>query len=535
MKVESTIYQALVKTASKYPHRKALLFRGKAITYERFIHRVDALSVGLTQFGLKKDDVITFAMPNIFEAVFGFYASTKLGLKCHMVHPITPVKQMRKYMKETSSKVLVVLDTFYNHYKDLKEDGVHIFLANPMNEFNPFMKIVYQMINRKKLNSIKFDDQVQKFKTLYGEGTVNVTNINPKASAVYLHSGGTSGLPKTIELSHHAINYLASQAGYIMGSEDFENKHMLAVLPMFHGFGLCMGIHGMMVSGGVNTLMPKFDAKEAVKLISKNQINYIIGVPSLFESLLKQSGFDSPKMEHIDQTYVGGDYVSLDLKKRFDAQMKKNGSDARLLEGYGLTEVVTVCSVNTLRDHNPKSVGKPVPGIEILIKDLESNHILGPNEDGEIIVTGPTVMNGYLNDKEATENAFFSYDNKTWVRTGDLGHINKDGYLFFKQRLKRIIKVLGIPVLPGEIENLLMDYDQVSEVAAIGIPDKDKGNIVKLFIVWNDPKQSIPFDEIKKIIKENISNYAIPKEMVVLDELPKTVIGKIDVLALEKL
>jgi acyl-coenzyme A synthetase/AMP-(fatty) acid ligase len=144
-------------------------------------------------------------------------------------------------------------------------------------------------------------------------------------------------------------------------------------------------------------------------------------------------------------------------------------------------------------------------------------------------------MNGYLNDKEATENAFFSYDNKTWVRTGDLGHINKDGYLFFKQRLKRIIKVLGIPVLPGEIENLLMDYDQVSEVAAIGIPDKDKGNIVKLFIVWNDPKQSIPFDEIKKIIKENISNYAIPKEMVVLDELPKTVIGKIDVLALEKL
>jgi acyl-coenzyme A synthetase/AMP-(fatty) acid ligase len=118
---------------------------------------------------------------------------------------------------------------------------------------------------------------------------------------------------------------------------------------------------------------------------------------------------------------------------------------------------------------------------------------------------------------------------------GDLGHINKDGYLFFKQRLKRIIKVLGIPVLPGEIENLLMDYDQVSEVAAIGVPDKDKGNIVKLFIVWNDPKQSIPFDEIKKIIKENISNYAIPKEMVVLDELPKTVIGKTDVLALEKL
>jgi long-chain acyl-CoA synthetase len=304
---------------------------------------------------------------------------------------------------------------------------------------------------------------------------------------------------------------------------------------MFHGFGLCMGIHGMLISGGVNTLMPKFSAGEAVKLIAKNQINYVIGVPSLFESLLREPGFDSTEMRHIDQAFIGGDYVSMDLKKRFDQQMIKNQSPARLLEGYGLTEVVTVCCVNTLKDHNPESVGKALPGISILIKDLGSDKILEANQDGEIIVTGPTVMKGYLNDEAATKASFFKYNDQTWVKTGDLGFIDQEGYVHYKQRLKRIIKVLGIPVLPAEIENFLMDYSEISEVAAVSMPDSDKGNVVKLFVVWNDVNKKLSLQTIQKAIKENISVYAIPKEMVELDELPKTLIGKTDVMALEKM
>ncbi|MFP4477899.1 MAG: class I adenylate-forming enzyme family protein [Candidatus Izemoplasmatales bacterium] len=536
MKVDLTLYQALAKTASNYSTRNALLFRGKYLTYEQVMTKIDYLAGGLTEFGLKKGDVITFALPNVFEAVFGFYAGSKLGLKCHMVHPITPVKQMKKHMEETKSQTIVVMDTFYDHYKELLEDNkITMFLVNPVEEFGFLLKTIYKVINRKKLKNIKFNQGLRKFSSLYSKLVLNVTNINPQSSAVYLHSGGTSGEPKTIELSHQSINYLASQASYIMGVNDFENKHMLAVLPMFHGFGLCMGIHGMLINGGVNTLMPKFDASEAVKLIAKNRINYLIGVPSLFESLLKQTGFNSLKMKYIDQAFVGGDYVSTDLKKRFDQQMIDNGSPARLLEGYGLTEVVTVCCVNTLDDHNPQSVGKALPGISILIKDLETDEILPVNANGEIIVTGPTVMNGYLNDSQATKETFFDYDGKTWVKTGDLGFMDKEGFIHFKQRLKRIIKVLGIPVLPAEIENLLMDYDQISEVAAVSLPDDEKGNVVKLFIVWKDKSNPISDQEIRTIIKENISIYAMPKYIVSLEELPKTPIGKINILALEKM
>ena len=536
MKVNATIYQCLLKSASVHSHQNALLFNGKYFTYEALVQKIDHLASGLNQFGLTKGNVITFAMPNVFEAVFGFYASSKLGLICHMVHPITPVIQMKKYMKISGSKTLVVLDSFYHHYESLLEDPeITIFLVSPVSEFNFVIKSLYKIIQRKNLKGIKYGQRVKKFTDLYANQVINVTNINPLSTAVYLHSGGTSGQPKTIELSHQSINYLASQCGYIMGVESFENKHMLAVLPMFHGFGLCMGIHGMLVSGGVNTLMPKFDPKKAIQLSAKNQINYLIGVPSLFESLLKQPHFNSSKMMHIDQAFVGGDYVSTDLKNRFNQQMINNGSPARLLEGYGLTEVVTVCSVNTLKENHPTSVGKAVPGMTIQIKDLSSDEILGPNQDGEIIVTGPTVMNGYLNDQEATNQAFFIYQDKRWIRTGDLGSINEQGQLFFKQRLKRIIKVSGVPVLPFEIENLLSCQEEIAEVSAISVPDQDKGNVVKLFIVWSNKDKTLSDQQMKEIIKNHLGTYAIPRDIVALEALPKTVIGKLDVLELEKM
>lgn len=536
MKTELTLYQMLEQSVVKYPNRHALLFRGKYLTYEALLQKIDYLASGLLEIGLKKEDTITFALPNVFEAVFGFYASSKIGLRCHMVHPMTPAKQMAKHMKETKSQTLVILDTFYNHYQELLNDeSISIYLVNPMTEFSGLMKYIYKVINRQKLKDIYKNERVKDFSCLYLRKVTHISNINPNSTATYLHSGGTSGKPKTIELSHHSINYLASQMDYILNKDDYEDTHMLAVLPMFHGFGLCMGIHGMLLLGGVDTLMPKFDPKDAVKKISKNQINIIIGVPSLFESLLKQPGFDSTKMANIQQAFVGGDYVAMDLKRRFNAQMIKNHSQAELLEGYGLTEVVTVCSVNTLKAHNPESVGQALPGIDMCIKDLTSDKILASNEAGEILVSGPSRMIGYLNDKEATKQAFFIYDNKTWVKTGDLGFIDDAGYVHYKQRLKRIIKVSGMPVLPAEIENLMMNYDQISEVCAVSMPDENKGHAIKLFVVWKDKQKQMTFDEIKQIIKENLGIYARPQEIVVLDELPKTIIGKTDVIALEKM
>ncbi len=536
MQANISLYHAVLETKKQFPDRNALLFMGKYVTYQELIEKIDKVANGFHAMGLGKGDVVTMALPNVFEAVYAFYATNKLGIIGHMVHPVTPVVQMKKFMKETNSKVLLVMDTFFEHYKSLLVEGIKIILVSPVLDFGFVKKIGYSLLNFKKLRNIKYSESVLNFKTLYKEKPrTQAAEIDPLATATYLHSGGTSGQPKTIELSHYSINYLAGLTSYVMGCEDFANKHMLAVLPMFHGFGLCMGIHGMLRFGGVNTLMPKFEADKAVNLIKANQINYVIGVPSLFEALLRHPDFSHPLIKNLDQAYVGGDYVAIDLKNRFDKAMETVGSNARLLEGYGLTEVVTVCSVNTLKDHVQKSVGKALPGIKMAIVNHETKEFLPANSDGEIVVSGPTVMNGYLNDPEATKATIFKKGKTKWVFTGDLGFIDEAGYVHFKQRLKRIIKVSGIPVLPAEIENLLMSLESVSEVAAIGVEDELKGNMVKLFIVWNQNKAKISDEKIKDIIKRNLGAYAVPKDIVELKELPKTAIGKTDVLKLEKM
>lgn len=536
MKTDITLYESLHNTYKKYPDRNALLFMKKYIDYKTFISKVDSLANGFIDLNINKGDVVTLAMPNVFESLFAFYALNKCGVVCHMVHPLTPVKQMKKFMKTTGSKHLIIFDTFYLHYKAVLDDKeTRLILASPVTEFGIVKKIGYKVINWKKLNKISYGDRIIKLENLYKDGDTTPVKINPKETAFLLHSGGTSGEPKTIELSNSAVNYLASQIPFIMGIKDFEDYHMLAVLPMFHGFGLCMGIHGFLMQGGVDTLMPKFSSDETVRLIKEDQCNIIIGVPSLFEALLRNKQFRSTEIKNIKQAYVGGDYVAKDLKERFDQVMEYYYSQARMLEGYGLTEVVTVSSVNTLENHNQESVGKPLPGIKMGIINQKTNEFLSPNTAGEIVVSGPTMMNGYLNDKAATEKTIIEIDGEKWVKTGDLGLIDDEGYVHYKQRLKRIIKVSGMPVLPSEIENYLMSFKEIQEVAAIGKPDIEKGNMVKLFVVWNEGAGKLEHDKIKQLIKENISRYAVPTEIVEMKELPKTIIGKTNVLELEKL
>ncbi len=534
----NSLYMAIKNSALKYPDDNAMYFMGKYVTYQTLLNKIDRVAAGLTNLGVKKGMVVSMAMPNIFEAIYAFYAVNKLGAIAHMVHPLTPVKQMERYMKTTKSRILLVLDTFYAHYRDLLANPDTILvLASPVAEFGIVKKLGYKLINRKRLESLdRNNSRVIRFSSLYSpDFSMEPVSQDPKATAVYLHSGGTSGEPKTIELSSFAINSLALKLPYIVGEKSYRMRHMLGVLPMFHGFGLCMGIHALLLQGGVNTLMPKFNAPTVVKLIKQNRINYIIGVPSLFENLLAQPGFSGKGIENLRQAYVGGDYVSSDLLARFAKRMEASNSQARLLEGYGLTEVVTVCAVNTLSAHKSGTVGKPLPGIDIRIVDLETRGTLGPGQPGEIAVTGDTMMNGYLHDANATKSTFLSDgQGKQWVLTGDYGFLDKDGYLCFKQRLKRIVKVLGMPVLPSEIENLVMSLDEVREAAAIGIPDKEKGFVIKLYLVL-DMKAGHPHDDqqIKDLIKQEISVYAVPKTIVYRDGLPKTAIGKIDVRKLE--
>lgn len=537
MNPNQSLYGAVKNTADVYPERKALLFMNNYLSYSYLLDRIDRTAAGLQKMGIKKKMVITICMPNIFECVYLFYACNKIGAICHMVHPLTPAKQMEGFLSSTNSQYLFIIDTFYANYASLQQKtALTMVLCSPVDEFSFIKKIGYRLINRKRLKPIRLNDKTLRFKSIIenNEPIKKEDPLRPKETAVYLHSGGTSGNPKTIELSAFAINSLASKTDYILNETDFENKAMLAVLPMFHGFGLCMGIHAMLYFGGSDALMPKFNALDTIALLKKNRINYIIGVPSLFENLLSKPEFAGPHLKNLHQSFVGGDYVSPSLKNRYDALMDKWDSQCRLLEGYGLTEVVTVCAVNLLSDYKPDSVGRPLPGIKVKIVGLESRQLQPIGECGEIAVSGPTQMNGYLNDTAATAKTItHGPEGDTWVLTGDYGFMDPEGHLHFKQRLKRIVKVSGMPIMPSEIETLVTAFDGVAEAAAIGIDDVDKGHMIKLFIRMKDKTARLDETMLKKQIKENLSVYAVPKTIEYVNDLPHTIIGKIDILALE--
>ncbi|MCK7486347.1 MAG: AMP-binding protein [Bacillus subtilis] len=327
-----------------------------------------------------------------------------------MVHPLAP-RADERIMKHADSKMLVILDTMHSVYRGLVEElGVTLVLVRPVATFAGIKPFAYRLINRKKLAGIVYGREGQGACRLprHGQPAAKTAKTDPKAAAVYLHSGGTSGLPKTIELSAYAINTLAFQTPFVMEEPDFNGRHMLGVLPMFHGFGLCMGIHAMLSLGGTDTLMPKFKADQTIDLIKKNRINYVIGVPTLFESLLNHPKFAGKHLANLRRAYVGGDFVSAKLKEDFSRVAKEWGSTAELLEGYGLTEMVTVLAVNTPSNKRPDTVGHPLPGIGVKILDVANQSEVPMGVCGEIAVTGETMMIGYLHDPAATAQSIIS-------------------------------------------------------------------------------------------------------------------------------
>ena len=536
MNSRQSMYQLVEDAARATPDRVAVRFMGLKVTYERLIEEIDRAAAGLEKDGFGVNDVVTLCLPNVLDALYLFYAANKLGIKLHLVHPLTPIKPMRAFLDETGSKTLFVVDTHWQTYAPLLEEWKgRLFLVNPPRSLSNLKRTAYRLLNRKRLAGIAWSDRLLRADRLFSDIKPTRTVQDAVSTAVLLHSGGTSGKPKTIELSNAAINALAMRTEHIMGEGDYENKHMLSVLPMFHGFGLCMGIHAMLVNGGVDHLMPKFDAEQAIRMIKKDQLHFLIGVPSLFHALLNHPKFAGPHLKVLRQAYVGGDFVAPTLKERFNAVMAQHGSQARLLEGYGLTEVVTVCAVNTLKEEKDGTVGRPLPGILIRAVDVTTRAFLPTGELGELVVTGDTLMNGYMDEEKATSSAFLLDETmRRWILTGDYGTIDEDGYVVFKQRLKRIVKVSGMPVMPSEIETIAMAFENVKECAALGVPDESRGNVIRLFVALHRPEDALKETDLKEAIKASLSVYAVPREIVILDVLPKTIVGKIDALELAK-
>ena len=518
-----TLYSSLLK----YEHSNgaALYFENKTVSFKELITNIKKTVSYLRDKGISAHDVVTVALPNIPVSVYLFYALDAIGAVQNIIHPLSTPAQVIEAMKRTESKTAFLLETQYGEGEDVFSSTPFSFhFANPMRDASVVSRYAFYL----KYKKAKRSDRIHSADELYKyPEAVGIEQRDAHEDSVYLHSGGTTGIPKVIALSDGAICNLSDKVEGIIGGS-IEGKSMLAVLPSFHGFGLGMGIHSPLSNGAAAALMIKFNANDVIRWINEGKVNLIIGVPLLYQKLMAHPDFERAKLKNLEFCFIGGDSVVPSLINKFNGIMKAHGSDCMMLEGYGLTETVTVCTVNTKKNFRIGSVGKPLSDITVSIRD-DGQKELTAGEVGEVYVSSDTMMNGYLGDSDASAATIVEIDGTSWVRTGDLGYVDSDGYIFLKGRKKRLFKISGINVYPAEIEKVCTEHEGVYD-AAMEFFSEPKPHTV-LYLIKNKRSEASDEqikEELLSVLSERFLKYSLPERIVFMDSFPQTKVGKID-------
>ncbi len=416
----------------------AIVYGRRRISFSAFHKMVDKCAARFCAVGVKKGDCVAICLPNIPQAEIALYACCRIGAIANMVHPKTSPSEFQKLVELTKPKVALLTEINYFSYRPYLKRVKKVFCSLVL------ARGFFGLIKRNK-----------NFEVHHSDGN---------DVAIYMHSGGTTGASKTAVLSHRAFNSLADNLLLSINNPFSANDLMLAVLPMFHGFGLAAGIHLPLIAGMPSALMPIFSSKKVVKLIKRHNMNTLSLIPRMMQKLLDEPLFTDEVASRLKYLYVGGDNLSDKLRIDFDEKLKKSGSTCVVQQGYGLTELGSICALNFSKPRD-SSVGQPLLGTEAIIVDEDMKEV-PKGEVGELLYHCKQFMDGYLGDKEATKNTFVEIDGKVWLRTGDYMSMDQDGYLFFRDRKKRLIKISGMNAFPLEIENTAKELPEISNCVA---------------------------------------------------------------------
>lgn len=524
------------KTISMYDYFKSsvsdlslprVIFFNNKIDLKETFDTIHGVANYLIKEKVQVGDIVGVCLPNIPQAIFSFYGVNKVGAIANVIHPLISTKALIRIILETKTKILFLMDRFYAvHKTELDKIDCKVIVCKASEYLKGIKKAVYTKVEP------KYDEKDVLFTSIIEDKTDDGKSYRTSDDrAIYLHSGGTTGEPKTVVLTNYAINYLTHtliNMTEVNGHKYLEHESVLVVLPLFHGFGLTICIHAAICLGKL-VLMPNFNSKLACKLMRKHKINYLAGVPNMFLKMMMESSFKGKHLKGVKQIFCGGDKLEPAIKNKFDAILQSYGSNCEMVEGYGLTEVTTVCTMNIIGKTKEYSQGQAVDGCKIKIIDFDGNEA-EPNQEGEIYVHSPAMMLEYLNDPETTNMVIETDENGVrWVKTGDIGWLDEEGYLFFKDRLKRMIKVSGFNVFPSEVEKVVSSLPEIQRACVVEGRYNDKV-CVKLLIEMNKKyKYSLPIEQkIKHVIESETIKYAVPRIIEVVDKFKLTQIGKID-------
>ena len=521
----------------------ALNYFENRITYYDFFKSINICARGLREFGVKEGDIVTICMPNMPEAIYVFYACNKIGAICDIIHPLSSNEELKIYLGESKTRFLFLVDFDYEKYKDVIEESLvyKTILVSPSQSMPLGMSIGYNILKGFKLKRPKRSNHdYMTWVDFIDAGVQNKKNfqadVKPGDAALILHSGGTTGKPKGIVISNASFNALAQQSAVNVIDVRPKDK-IVTILPIFHGFGLGVCVHTPLCLRVETILVPQYDEKRFYKIWKNDKPNVILGVPTLWEGMMGNKRFDDVDLSQLKYMVSGGDLLTIPQEMKINKWLHEHGAKINIAKGYGMTESVAATCYTFPGTNEPGSIGIPMVGNRYKICDPETNKELPLGTEGEICVNGPTLMMGYLNNPEETDNVLRRHDDgEIWLHTGDIGYISLNGIVYYTQRLKRMIIVSGFNVYPSQIENVIAKHPSVEKVCVIGIPHPYKMHVPKAFVVLkkgttNTAKVKA---EIKSLCRRELSVYAMPKDFEFRDDLPKTLYGKVDYRKIEK-
>ena len=539
---DGSMFDKIKDIADKYPNNIAFDFMGKSTTFKKMVENIEKCAKALKTIGVRENDCVTIAMPNCPQAIYMFYAVNLVGGIANMIHPLSAEKEIEFYLNESKSVTAVTLDQFYHKFESIRKNTcvVNIIIASIKDELSKPIRAGYMLTEGRKIAKIPKDAPVIRWDQFMSLSKCCFYNYKMprvgKNPAVILYSGGTTGTTKGIVLTNKNFNALAEQI--VQTNPMFRpGDKMLAAMPLFHGFGLGVCIHSMLANGGRCVLIPRFTAASYAKQITKYKCNFIAGVPTLYEALLRLPSMEKADLSSLKGVFSGGDSLSIELKKKFDKFLYDHNAVIQVREGYGTTETVTACCLTPTDVSKEGSIGVPFPDTYIKIVEPGTDKELPYGEEGEILLAGPTVMKRYWDHPEETAQTLRKHaDGLTWVYTGDLGTMDNEGFIYFRGRAKRMIISSGYNVYPSQLENILDAHEYVQMSCVIGVPDSYKMQKVKAFVTLKPgiEKSDKVKEEIMAYCKKHIAKYAMPYDIEFKDDMPKTLVGKVAYRVLEE-
>lgn len=544
---EGTIYEYLIKRNRGHMNLTALRYFGNEISYKDFFGIIERAAAAFKAIGVKEGDVVTICSSDLPESIEAFYALNKIGAIACMTSPLDSTGDFEQEIKSVGSEYLVVMSVCCNKFrKSAEKVGIKkIIVISPADSLPGLMKTGYKLA--RKDPRINYTKDCMKWKTFLSLATEPAkTKGDAQTKSVIIFTGGTTGDPKGVITVNQCFNVMvdqlmdASVAGdaYSSGPGDT----LWPIVPMFHNYGLCTGIHVPLCYGIAVLVNPQPDTKKVYEVVSKYKPNLIFGVLPFYDAMMNDPRFKNLKLDFFKYIVTGGDVVPEETERQFNLFLKKRGANVKLTKGYGLTEMTAVSTLTLPSCNEPDSVGVPMVTNNIKILDPETHEEKKYNEIGEICFASPTMMDSYYKNPKATEDViWYDEDGTKWLHTGDMGLVTEDGLVYHKGRLKRIILTLGkegFPnkIFPVHVENTLLKHRAVMGSAVVAMQHPVMKQAAKAYVILCDGFEASDklTRELKKHCSQVLPTYSVPEEIEYVEDFPRTPVGKIDYKLLEE-